>query len=286
MTNKKKQAIKRNEEAKMWFINNKIGSILFLRQTFCLFLLWSLFLFSFSVNLEASPRYDGKLRIAVLDLEAQGIPELEAQTGSVTPVGPIKINRVLKETGFHQEKTTSSEWARKAGKLLGVHQVMKGSLGKIGNSYIINAQLFDVETGSIHKNITRVYRGEADGLIMEIEKLAWDVAGVVPKSGKVTNMSRSVIPTPAARSIQASRSHVVPQNRQINKPQIQTKSLSNKLLSGFGGNSGILLGGSILSYLVVKGLIAVVSNYDNRKASKPEIGLPPDFPEVPPPPGI
>jgi len=46
--------------------------------------------------------------------------------------------------------------------------------------------------------------------------------------------------------------------------------------------AGKLLGGSVLSYLVIKGLITIVSQYDRGKVKKPEIGLPPPFPELPP----
>lgn len=312
---KTKQEIKRNEEVKMksiyrnhsTFINKENSTILFLRKSFYGFLSCSLFLFTLSVNLSASSRFDGKLRIAVLDLDARGISKLEVETlsdhlrnemkrtGIVTPIGPIEIQEMLSKQGFQKTSITSVQWAKEAGKLLGVHQVMKGSLGKIGESYVIDARLFSAETGAIKKTITRVYRGEADGLINEIEKLAWDIAAINQESGKIISKSQSsdvfstvvanISPTPiltpsSSNVIQRGRIHYPESKSNSNKLQIQNNSLSNKLLSGFGGNSGMLLGGTVLSYLVVKGLITVVSQSSNGKKVH-EIGMPPAFPEVP-----
>lgn len=285
--------------------NNEIGSILFLRQTFCLFLFWLLILFSFSTSLEASPRYDGKLRIAVLDLEAKGIAKLEVEilsnhmrneisrTGAVTPIGPIEIQEILDKQGFQKSKITSVQWAKEAGKILGVHQVLNGSLGMIGESYVIDARLFDVETGAIVKSITRAYRGEVNGLILEIEKLAWDITGINQKSARIASKSRTTdnfsmvvanispitIPNPTTKAIQKGRIHY-PESR-ADKGQIQTKSLSNKVLSGFGGISGMVLGGTVLSYLIVKGLVTLVS-HSSRGKKISEIGTPPAFPDIPP----
>jgi len=255
------------------------------------FLFVSLVLFTFQVNLEASSGSavgddafkTGKLRIAVLDLNTMGIPNLEAETlsnhmhevltrtSNVTSVSPRKISKIVKSQDFEKNRISSSEWAKETGTLLEVDRIVKGSLGKLGDNYVIDVRLFDTETGAINKSFTRAYRGEADGLILEIEKLSWDIAGVLP--------------SPGTSAIQGGKIHYRESKPISNKWQIQNKSLSTRLFSGKSGNSAMLLGGSIVSYLVIKGVIAAVSHYNHKKSGRPEIGLPPDFPEVPPPPG-
>lgn len=108
-----------------------------------------------------------------------------------------------------------------------------------------------------------------------------------PLKAKLTGQGkvRIAIPTPTSNAVQVRKNTGISQNKQTNKWQIQSKSLSKKLLSGLERNSGILLGASALSYFVTKGLISLVSQHIHGKAKKHEIGLPPDFPEVPPPPG-
>ena len=58
--------------------------------------------------------------------------------------------------------------------------MVSGSIGKIGNAYTIDAKMFAVSTGAAEsmKNIT--YAGAVEGLIIEIEILAWDILGLDP----------------------------------------------------------------------------------------------------------
>ena len=46
---------------------------------------------------------------------------------------------MLKEQGFQQSGCVSSECAVEAGKLLGVDQIVTGSIGKIGSYYTVSA---------------------------------------------------------------------------------------------------------------------------------------------------
>ena len=49
-----------------------------------------------------------------------------------------------------------------------------------GQSYTIDIRMFSVETGAITKSVNRTYRGEIDGLIMEIERIAWHIVDLSP----------------------------------------------------------------------------------------------------------
>jgi len=130
--------------------------------------------------------------VAVLDFEGRGITMQEAQTltdrfttslSSTDKVVLIErgtMNDVLQEQGFDAGKCPSDECAAEVGAMLGVEYMVSGSIGKIGNAYTIDAKMFAVSTGAAEsmKNIT--YAGAVEGLIIEIEILAWDILGLDP----------------------------------------------------------------------------------------------------------
>ena len=130
--------------------------------------------------------------VAVLDFEGRGITMQEAQTltdrfttslastDKVILVERGTMNDVLQEQGFDAGECTSDECAAEVGAMLGVEYMISGSIGKIGNAYTIDAKMFAVATGAAEnmKNIT--YAGAVEGLIIEIEILAWDILSLDP----------------------------------------------------------------------------------------------------------
>ena len=59
------------------------------------------------------------------------------------------MNTVLKEQGFQQSGCTTDECAVQIGQLLGVQQLISGSIGKIGDIYSISIKIIDIETSEI-----------------------------------------------------------------------------------------------------------------------------------------
>lgn len=122
--------------------------------------------------------------LAVLDLEGRGISALEAasltdrlsselvKTGGITVVERGQMNQILEEQDFQMTGCTSDECAVEVGQLLGVSQMIAGSIGKLGNTFLLDVRIINVQTGAIIETMTRDYRGEIDGLIREIESLA------------------------------------------------------------------------------------------------------------------
>ena len=53
--------------------------------------------------------------------------------------------------------------------------MINGSIGKIGNTYTIDCKMFSVATGAAETMKNLSYQGEVDGLITEMEILAWDI---------------------------------------------------------------------------------------------------------------
>ena len=130
--------------------------------------------------------------VAVLDFEGLGITSQEAQaltnrfttalssTKKVILVERGTMNDVLEEQGFEAGECTSDECAAEVGAMLGVEYMVSGSIGKIGNSYTIDAKMFSVATGAAESMENITYSGAVDGLIVEIEILAWDILRLDP----------------------------------------------------------------------------------------------------------
>jgi len=125
--------------------------------------------------------------VAVLDFEGRGITTQEAQTltdrfttslsstDKVILVERGTMNDVLQEQGFDAGECTSDECAAEVGAMLGVEYMISGAVGKIGNAYTIDAKMFSVATGAAESMKSITYAGAVEGLIVEIEILAWDI---------------------------------------------------------------------------------------------------------------
>ena len=134
----------------------------------------------------------GKYTVAILDFEGRGISQLEsatltdrlsselANTNAIILVERGQMSEILDEQGFQQSGCTSDECAAEVGALLGVKNMISGAFGKLGNTYTIDAKMFSVESGATIKTVSKSYKGEIDGLITEIEILAWEILGLTP----------------------------------------------------------------------------------------------------------
>ena len=135
-----------------------------------------------------------KPTVAVLDFEGRGISMMEAQTltdrfmtamantDRVRLVDRATMGDVLNEQGYSTTECTSDECAAEVGAMLGVQLMVNGSIGKIGNTYTIDAKMFSVATGAAESMKNLSYQGEVDGLITEMEILSWEILGLqVPK---------------------------------------------------------------------------------------------------------
>ena len=130
--------------------------------------------------------------VAVLDFEGRGITMQEAQTltdrfttslsstEKVILVERGTMNDVLEEQGFQAGECASDECAAEVGAMLGVEFMISGAIGKLGDTYTIDAKMFSVATGAAESMKSITYSGKVDGLIIEIEILAWDILGLDP----------------------------------------------------------------------------------------------------------
>ena len=128
-------------------------------------------------------------RIAVLELQGQGVSEAEARTltdrlrsrlvntKAFYVLEREQMDEVLNEQGFQQSGCVSDECLVEIGRLVGVEQMVGGSIGKIGQTYTLDLRIIDVTSGRILKTVSDDYRGDADGLLAVLESAAQEIAG-------------------------------------------------------------------------------------------------------------
>ena len=156
-----------------------------------------------SLNEETKSMIDeGKKTTAVLDFEARGINEREAKTltdrfssalgktNKVILVQRTMMKEILEEQGFQQSGCTSDECAVEVGALLGCQYMISGAIGKIGNSYTIDVKNVSVESGATENSQSSTYAGPKDGLIVEIEILAWLLMNLEPPKDLLDKQKR------------------------------------------------------------------------------------------------
>jgi len=153
----------------------------------------------------------GTLRtVAILDFEGKGINLHEVQTLTErmrTEIGNTKavrlierkaIENIMAEQGLAQSGCVTDECAAEVGQLLGVQYMINGVLGKMGDSYTIDAKMFSVETGETVQAVNTTYEGEIEGLLLEMQILSWEIVGLqVPPRLKLQRAGETEKPTMA-----------------------------------------------------------------------------------------
>lgn len=100
-----------------------------------------------------------QIRIAVIDLKPIGIHKNNAmivsdllrtelfKTRLFIVLERDQMNKILKEQDFQISGCTDTECGIEIGKLLNANKVLLGTVGKLGDKYIINARIVNVEKG-------------------------------------------------------------------------------------------------------------------------------------------
>jgi TolB-like protein len=190
--------------------------------------------------------------VAVVDFEGRGISSLEAQTltdrfrtavattGAVRLVERRMMMELLDEQGFQQAGCTSDECAIEVGQLLGVQYMLGGAIGKVGETFTIDARMISVETGVTERVKELTYEGKVDGLITEVQILAYHMVGAKPPQALLARSTGgSIITDPKTKLGALMRSAILPGFGQI---------YSDKKMWGYGWMAAELaIGGLIAS---------------------------------------
>ena len=119
------------------------------------------------------------ITIAVLEFEGDGVSQSETRTltnrlrdeifntGIYIVLERGKMDEVLKEQGFQQTGCVTSECAVEVGNMLGVQQMIGGSIGKVGNIYTVSARVIDVGTGKLLKSANYDHIGDIGQLLIK-----------------------------------------------------------------------------------------------------------------------
>ncbi|MCI0515406.1 PEGA domain-containing protein, partial [candidate division KSB1 bacterium] len=119
-----------------------------------------------------------KTVVAILDLETAGIDStaiiglsnrLRAEilkTGQFEVMERNRMQEILFEQGFQQTGACNTdECAIEAGRLLGVSQMMVGSVGKVGRLFAVTVRIIDVATGAILVSVAEDTPGPLENIL-------------------------------------------------------------------------------------------------------------------------
>ena len=128
------------------------------------------------------------LFIAVIDLIGNNVSDNEVKalsdrlrvelfnTKHFKVVERSMMEEILEEQGLQQSGCTTTECIVEVGKLIGVEQIVGGSISKVGNTFSVSARIVSVETGNILHTATHDYKGEIDDLLTTgMKKVAKDL---------------------------------------------------------------------------------------------------------------
>ena len=130
--------------------------------------------------------------VAVLDFVPHGItPALAGtltdhfaaelnNTNAMRMVNRSRMSRVFNDKGFDQTGCDSIDCAVIAGYMLGVEQMIVGSIWKLDTTYTIDVHIISVQYGKTLRSNRITYEGEMDGLIEQMKLLAWNLIGMEP----------------------------------------------------------------------------------------------------------
>ena len=135
--------------------------------------------------------------IAVLEFEGKGVSQSETstltdrlrdefqKTGIYIVLERGKMDEVLKEQGFQQSGCVTSECVVEVGNMLGVQQMIGGSIGKVGNIYTVSARVIDVQTGEVLKSANYDHIGDIGQLLLKgMKEVAHELLGLKLKKEK------------------------------------------------------------------------------------------------------
>lgn len=140
--------------------------------------------------------------IAIVDFGGKGVSSIEASaltdrlrtelflTDRFSVLERELMAQILNEQGFQETGCISTECIVQVGRLIGVEQMVGGSISKVGNVYSVSARLVSVETGKIIKTSTYDHLGEIGDLLrFGMKSVAMELAGI-------TTEERQLFPFP------------------------------------------------------------------------------------------
>ncbi len=168
------------------------------------FFLFLVLLFGISVFAYAEIKYS----VAIMEFEPKGVEKSDASiisdffrdylfsSGHFIVIDRASMETIMKEQNLQQSVgCTSDECAVQIGKMLGVNYTIIGTLGKLGDVYVISARMVSIETAKIEwsKSEKVLGFGEIDNLI---QRLVNDLVKTLFKDATVIEPAPKPKPVP------------------------------------------------------------------------------------------
>jgi len=149
---------------------------------------------------------DTKTSIAVLNMKAAaGITDSESDllsdrlrielfnTRVYNVMEREQMQTVLKEQGFQQSGACTDEGCMiEIGQLLGVRQLVTGSIGKLGKMYMVNLRSVDIQTGKILGVVSEDIKGDIEEVVERLNVIARRLAFKEPDPAVRQEQTRPV----------------------------------------------------------------------------------------------
>lgn len=108
-----------------------------------------------------SAGFDSGISMVVTDIFTNQIQA----NGKYRVMERSQMNKILSEQGFQGSGACSTtECAVEIGRLLSIDNMFVGSIGKLGESWVINIRIISVKTGEILANVSKQVVGKVDNL--------------------------------------------------------------------------------------------------------------------------
>ena len=136
----------------------------------------------------ASAQQSSVITVAVIDFEQEGLSQLEVQTLTQRFISELEstakailfddtvVKSQIQAAGYELNACKKADCVVTAiGDSLGMQYIITGAIKKNDDRYRLEAFLTDVVTGKPERVINTNYSGPVDGMITELEIMAWEI---------------------------------------------------------------------------------------------------------------
>jgi len=103
-------------------------------------------------------------------------------TKSLIMVEQNQIDEVILENNYQNKECKSQDCGIEIGKLIGIKNIIVGSLNQIADTCKIKAEMINVIQGEAEQTVERIYIGDIDEILPTIDITAWELAGLKPSA--------------------------------------------------------------------------------------------------------
>ena len=137
-------------------------------------------------------RYNAKPTVAVFSFEQEGLQQEDYEmfmellkselqnTKALIMVDQNQIDEVILEKNYQNSECKSQDCGIEIGKLIGIKNIIVGSLNQVADMCKIQAQLVNVIEGETEKSVEKTHIGDINEILPKIEIAAWELANLEP----------------------------------------------------------------------------------------------------------